>query len=117
MGQVTVTLNGRTYRLRCGDGEEERLIALADHVRGKLDTLVAQYGQAGDDRLLLMAALLIADELWDARTQLAAHGSGGAEVGRAGRPQQKTAKRQETAAAAVSQGPPPLPEERKTGGA
>jgi cell division protein ZapA len=67
MGQVTVTLNGRAYRLGCGDGEEERLIALADHVRSKLDTLVAQFGQAGNDRLLLMAALLIADELWDAR--------------------------------------------------
>lgn len=68
MGQVTVTLNGRSYRLSCGDGEEERLLALADHVRAKLDALVAQFGQAGNDRLMLMAALLIADELWDART-------------------------------------------------
>lgn len=65
MGQVTVTLNGRTYRLRCGDGEEERVIALADHVRSKLDGLVRQFGQPGHDRLLLMSALLIADELWD----------------------------------------------------
>lgn len=67
MGQVTVTLNGRAYRLSCGDGEEQRLTALADHVRSKLDVLVAQFGQAGNDRLILMAALLIADELWEAR--------------------------------------------------
>jgi cell division protein ZapA len=70
MGQVTVTLNGRTYRLSCGDGEEQRLLALADHVRGKLNGLIQQFGQAGEDRLLLMAALLIADELWDARARL-----------------------------------------------
>jgi len=72
MGQVTITLNGRSYRLRCGDGEEQRLIALADHVRGKLTVLVQQFGQAGEDRLLLMSALLIADELWDAKARLQA---------------------------------------------
>jgi len=74
MGQVTVTLNGRSYRLSCGEGEEKRLLALADHVRGKLNMLVKQFGQAGDDRLLLMAALIIADELWDARARLRAAG-------------------------------------------
>jgi cell division protein ZapA len=74
MGQVTVTLNGRSYRLYCGDGEEERLIALADHVRSKLNGVVQQFGQAGEDRLLLMAALLIADELWDARDRLRSSG-------------------------------------------
>lgn len=71
MGQVTVTLNGRAYRLSCGEGEEARLTALADHVRSKLDTLVAQFGQVGNDRLILMAALLIADELWDAKAKAA----------------------------------------------
>lgn len=69
MGQVTVTLNSRTYRLRCGDGEEERLLLLAEHVRAKLDELVAEFDQCGDDRLLLMTALLVTDELWDARTK------------------------------------------------
>ena len=71
MSQVTITLNGRTYRLACGAGDEPRLLELADMVREKLHGLVAQFGQAGDDRLLLMAALLIADELVDARAQLA----------------------------------------------
>ena len=72
MGQVTITLNGRSYRLRCGPGEEPRLIELADEVRAKLDGLISEFGQAGDDRLLLMSALLIADELHDARARLAA---------------------------------------------
>lgn len=67
MGQVTVTLNARTYRLRCGDGEEQRLLALAQHVKSKVDRLVDEFGQVGNDRLMLMAALLVADELFEVR--------------------------------------------------
>lgn len=70
MGHVTLTLNGRAYRLRCDDGEERRLVALADYIRGKVEALVAEFGQVGDDRLLLMAALLVADEYFDARERL-----------------------------------------------
>ena len=70
MGQVTVTVNGRTYRLRCGDGEEPRLIELATHISNRIDGLAAEFGQVGDERLLLMAALLVADELWDMRERL-----------------------------------------------
>ena len=69
MGQVTLSLNGRTYRLRCGEGQEPRLVEMAEVVRAKLDGLVAEFGQAGDDRLLLMAALLLADELTDLKGQ------------------------------------------------
>lgn len=67
MGHVTVTLNGRAYRLRCGDGEEERLARLSGYVGKKIDHLVAQFGQVGDDRLTVLAALLITDELFEAR--------------------------------------------------
>lgn len=70
MGQIAVTLNGRTYRLRCGDGEEDRLVALATSVKAKFDALLAEHGNAGEDRLLLMTALMIADELQDARAQV-----------------------------------------------
>ena len=69
MGQVSVTLNGRTYRLRCGDGEEERLLTVVSHVRGHVDRLVAEHGQIGDDRLVLMAAIMITDELFEVREQ------------------------------------------------
>jgi len=63
MGQVTIELNNRTYRFACRDGDEARLEELAQHVRERVDALVGQHGQAGDDRLLLMAAIMLADEL------------------------------------------------------
>lgn len=68
MGQVSVTLNGRTYRLACGDGEEARLAEIATYVKSKLDQLAIEFGQAGDDRLLLMTALLVTDELYDLKS-------------------------------------------------
>lgn len=70
MGQVTVSLNGRTYRLRCGDGEEQRLSELADHVGQRIEQLALQFGQYGDERLLVMAALLITDDMLDMKTRL-----------------------------------------------
>lgn len=67
MGQVTITLNGRTYRLSCPDDEEERLNQLVEHVRGKVDQLASEFGQIGNERLMLMSALMVADELFDLR--------------------------------------------------
>ncbi len=75
VGQATITINGRTYRLKCGDGEEARLLALSDIVRQRVDSLAGEFSAAGDDRLLLMAALMLADELLDARARLKAHGA------------------------------------------
>jgi cell division protein ZapA len=70
MGQVAVTLNGRMYRLACGDGEEARLLELANVVKAKVEELTREFGQVGEARLLLMAALLVADELLDTRAAL-----------------------------------------------
>ncbi len=70
MGQASITLNGRIYRLSCGDGEEARLQELSAVVRDKLEPLVAEFGQVGDERLLLMSALLIADEMLDAQARV-----------------------------------------------
>jgi cell division protein ZapA len=74
MGQVAIRVNGRTYRLRCGDGEETRLLALGAHIGDKVDALVKDFGQIGEDKLLLMAALLICDEYFDARDRRATTG-------------------------------------------
>jgi cell division protein ZapA len=90
MGQIAVTLNGRTYRLRCGDGEEDRLVVLATQVKAKFDELLAQHGNAGEDRLLLMTALLLADELQDARSALE-KGGDVARSGDGGKPSRKGA--------------------------
>lgn len=70
MGQVTVTLNGRVYRLECGEGEEAHLVELADYLSSHVETMKRKFGQVGDDRLILMASLVVADELWELRRQL-----------------------------------------------
>jgi cell division protein ZapA (FtsZ GTPase activity inhibitor) len=67
MGQVSVTLNGRTYRLSCEDGEEPHLLDVVGHVRGHVDQLISEHGQIGDERLLLMASILVTDELYELR--------------------------------------------------
>ncbi|MBW7837626.1 MAG: cell division protein ZapA [Sphingomonadales bacterium] len=67
MAQVTVTVNGQRYQLACRDGEEARLIGLAGYVDGKVGDLIEGIGNIGDTRLLLLAALVIADELMEAR--------------------------------------------------
>lgn len=70
MGQVSVTLNGRTYRLECGEGEEAHLLALSEHLGAHVDRMKRKFGQIGDDRLILMAALMVTDELWDMRRRI-----------------------------------------------
>jgi cell division protein ZapA len=72
MAETAISLNGRTYSLSCGEGEDGRLRQLSEIVRGKLDGLVAEYGQVGDDRLLLLSALLIADDMLEARARVEA---------------------------------------------
>lgn len=70
MAQVSVTINGRIYQIACDDGQEANLTRLADYVDKRVGELVAAVGQVGDDRLLVMASLLVADELSDAVTRL-----------------------------------------------
>ena len=101
MGQVTVTLNGRTYRLGCGDGEEARLLELANHLRQRVDGLAADFGQVGDDRLLIMAALLITDELLDLRSRLAPAAQGEFQLEAEAHPQPQPIE--------APASPPPLP--------
>lgn len=70
MPLVNVMVNSRAYTIACDDGEEDHLRALAEHVDAKVKELLGSVGQVGDQRLLLMAALLIADEHHDAANQL-----------------------------------------------
>ena len=69
MAQVDVSVNGQTYRIACEDGQENRLIDLAAMVDEKVMELVNQIGQVGSNRLLVMAALVIADELVDLKNE------------------------------------------------
>lgn len=65
MSQVVVTVNGRAFPLNCADGEEPRIRRLAQYVDGKIGDFVKTHGQIGEARLILLAALVIADELSD----------------------------------------------------
>ena len=67
MAQVNVTVNQQSFRIACEDGQEDRLSDLAKIVDDKVSELVSQVGQVGQNRLLVMAALVIADELVDLR--------------------------------------------------
>ena len=69
MAQVDVSVNGQSYRIACEDGQEDRLVDLAAMVDEKGIGLVNQIGQVGSNRLLVMAALIIADELVDLKNE------------------------------------------------
>ena len=70
MAQVAISFNKRTYRFECGEGDVDRLEKLADYLKTKLDDLAREHGLIGDERLVLMAAFTIADELFDARADI-----------------------------------------------
>jgi cell division protein ZapA len=70
MPLVNVMVNSRAYTIACDEGEEDHLKALAAEVDTKVQELLASVGQVGDQRLVLMSALLLADELHAARNQL-----------------------------------------------
>src|SRR5580693_8411214 len=70
MPLVNVMVNGRAYTIACDEGEEDHLRGLAATVDAKAREVLGSVGQVGDTRLLLMAALLIADEHHAAMTSL-----------------------------------------------
>jgi cell division protein ZapA len=70
MSQVSVTINGRQFRMACEDGQEEHLTTLARELDGRIESLRGKFGEIGDTRLTVMAALTIADELGEMGTRL-----------------------------------------------
>ena len=67
MSQVALVINGRSYRVACDDGQEDRVRELGRIVDERVTDLASRVGQVGEMQLLVMAALLLADELEDAR--------------------------------------------------
>jgi cell division protein ZapA len=67
MSQVSVTIDGRKYRLACNEGEEARLESLAGMIDDKIGEMRSTFGEIGDQRLVIMAALTIAENLTEAR--------------------------------------------------
>ncbi|WP_022722119.1 cell division protein ZapA [Rhodopseudomonas sp. B29] len=69
---VSVTINGRQYRMACEVGQEPQLLSLADHLEARIQSLRGRFGEIGDARLTVMAALMMADELLETQNRLAA---------------------------------------------
>jgi cell division protein ZapA len=70
MAAITATINGRQFRLGCEDGEEEHLQALAQSLEDRVVELHGKFGEIGDTRLTVMAALTIADDLVEANKRI-----------------------------------------------
>ena len=109
MAEVTVTIAGHPYRMACGEGEEQHIVGLAADLDRRLAALRAHFGEVGDTRLLIMAALTVEDELAAAK-QRASTAEQQAEmlqaaqrdaVSRSSQSQAEVAAQIDTAAAAV----------------
>jgi cell division protein ZapA len=72
MNHINVTINGRQYRMACEEGQEIRLLKLAESLEQRIETLRGKFGEIGDARLTVMAALTVCDELLDANARLRA---------------------------------------------
>lgn len=70
MGQVSITIRGRTYPIACDDGQEEQVIRLASYLDKRAAELDRSVGVVSEPRLLVMIALLVADELAEAHEEL-----------------------------------------------
>jgi len=68
VGQVTIDINGRNYGIACDDGEEEHIASLGRELAERVKQLSDAVGQVGDARLLVMAGLLLTDELAQTKT-------------------------------------------------
>ena len=66
MNHINVTINGRQYRMACEEGQEARLLQLAESFETRIENLRGKFGEIGDARLTVMAALTVCDELLDA---------------------------------------------------
>ena len=70
MSHINVTINGRQYRMACEEGQETRLLRLAESLESRVESLRGKFGEIGDARLTVMAALTACDELLDANNRI-----------------------------------------------
>jgi cell division protein ZapA len=70
MSHINVTINGRQYRMACEEGQEVRLLKLAEGLETRIQSLRGKFGEIGDARLTVMAALTVCDELVDAGNRI-----------------------------------------------
>lgn len=95
MAQVSLQINGYPYIVGCADGEEAHLRALAAGLDARIEDIKTATGLTGEGRLLVMAALVLSDELHDLRRKT---GEGDAEAQQAEKPAPKASRRLKTIA-------------------
>jgi cell division protein ZapA len=71
MSSVNISINGKQYRVACEPGQEQRLTQLAMDFDERIASMRARFGEVGDARLTVMAAMMLGDELVDARAKIA----------------------------------------------
>jgi cell division protein ZapA len=72
MNHINVSINGRQYRMACEEGQEVRLLKLAESLESRVTELRGKFGEIGDARLTVMAALTVCDELLDTTARVRA---------------------------------------------
>jgi cell division protein ZapA len=70
MAEVSVTINGRVYRMACDPGQEDHLARLGRELDQRISQLRESFGEIGDTRLAVMAAIMVADELAELKRRL-----------------------------------------------
>jgi cell division protein ZapA len=95
MAQVTLRINGYAYTLGCQDGEERHLEAMGAEVSRRIEGVRLASGPSGEARMLVMAALLMADDIFELRTKLEAVAEAPKPDPKLGRKLSRMAKRAE----------------------
>jgi cell division protein ZapA len=103
MAQVTVRINGYAYTLGCEDGQEGHLQAMAAQVEQRIEGIKAMGGQNGEAKLLVLASLLMADELHDLKAATSGAKPAGEELHEVAHNLQLLAGRAEAIAASVEE--------------
>jgi cell division protein ZapA len=70
MSQVNISIGGKTYRMACDDGQEAHLQSLGERLNQTIELLRARFGEIGDQRLTVMAAITMADQNSEAERRL-----------------------------------------------
>jgi cell division protein ZapA len=71
MSSVSITINGKQFRVACEPGQEQRVTALAEDFDQRIASMRTRFGEVGDARLTVMAAMMLGDELLDANARIA----------------------------------------------
>lgn len=67
MAEISISLNGRIYDIACDAGQEGRVSTLASYIDQRVQQIAKSGGAYNDAHLLVLTALVLADELFEAQ--------------------------------------------------